>query len=439
MFAPSLIPAALASSLFIAAPAVSQKLCEKDIRFAAKELEKRCGHFFKQKGIAWKKVVKELSKAAKKAKTDQQHYEVLVRLIARVRDGHARVNALDKSMDLKWPGPTNVTGPGMFWCRVNKKIYVKTSWSTAAKAGIKPGMEILKVNGEPAAKWLAARIETMRDLRSFSTDHQAEFYTCHWGLAQKPGTRMKLQLKTIDGKKKNRTLTYSKASSVANGPAYYPDKIVGSKDVRYTKTKDGWGYIHFRRCPSNLPSLVDDALAAVGDVPGMILDFRGNSGGGFDHDALMGRFIPTGKKMSLGHSYSSAGEKPYGGPVVVIVDATVRSAGETASGMFKEDGRAYMIGESPTAGMSASKQTIELPSKKFSLYVAVRSNKSRFQNGRGIEGIGVEPHELTAFDPKDLAALRDTLIERAASILADFPQKKVPYRPARFGWKAPGK
>jgi len=30
----------------------------------------------------------------------------------------------------------------------------------------------------------------------------------------------------------------------------------------------------------------------------------------------------------------------------------VRSAGETGSGIFKEDGRAYMIGESATAGMS---------------------------------------------------------------------------------------
>ena len=42
-------------------------------------------------------------------------------------------------------------------------------------------------------------------------------------------------------------------------------------------------------------------------------------------------------------TYASAGPKPYGGPVVVIIDAGVRSAGETASGMFKEDGRAYEI------------------------------------------------------------------------------------------------
>ena len=81
--------------------------------------------------------------------------------------------------------------------------------------------------------------------------------------------------------------------------------------------------------------------------------------------------------------------------------------GETASGMFKEDGRGYMIGETPTAGMSSRKTTIQLPSGLFSLYVSVSSNKSRFQGGAGIEGIGIVPHETVPYDAKDLAAGRD--------------------------------
>ena len=36
---------------------------------------------------------------------------------------------------------------------------------------------------------------------------------------------------------------------------------------------------------------------------------------------------------------------------------------ETIAGDFKEDGRAYMIGDSPTAGMSSQKETVEVPSK----------------------------------------------------------------------------
>src|SRR6185436_10801739 len=147
----------------------------------------------------------------------------------------------------------------------------------------------------------------------------------------------------------------------------------------------------------------------VGSAKGMILDFRANGGGGFDHEDFMGRFVPQGETLRGGVTYTSRGEHPYGGPIVVIVDAGVVSAGETASGIFKEDGRGYMIGESATAGMSSQKTTIELPSGLFALYVSTSSNKGRFNGGKGIEGIGVIPHEIVEFDPKDLAAGVDTL------------------------------
>ena len=114
--------------------------------------------------------------------------------------------------------------------------------------------------------------------------------------------------------------------------------------------------------------------------------------------------------------------------MVVIVDAGVRSAGETISGMFKEDGRAYMIGETPTAGMSSQKTTIQLPSELFALYVSVGSNKGRFNRGKGIEGIGVPPHEIVEYDPDDLANGEDTLIKRAQELLERFPKRGFPER-----------
>ncbi len=120
---------------------------------------------------------------------------------------------------------------------------------------------------------------------------------------------------------------------------------------------------------------------------------------------------------------------------MVLVDGTVCSAAETGSGMFKEEGRAYLLGESPTAGMSSSKETIALPSGQFELYVSVFSNKARYQGGRGIEGIGMQPHETVALDPEDLAQGKDTLIETGWERLRDFPKNKVPYRPERYGWE----
>ena len=130
-----------------------------------------------------------------------------------------------------------------------------------------------------------------------------------------------------------------------------------------------------------------------------------------------------------------AGPTTYGGPMIVIVDATTVSAGETTSGMFKEDGRAYMIGESATAGMSSSKETIKLPSGKFELYVSVRSNRGSFNGGRGIEGIGVPPQEFVEFDPQDLANGVDTLTKRAQDLLDKFPQKDVRYNPEDYDWQ----
>ena len=118
----------------------------------------------------------------------------------------------------------------------------------------------------------------------------------------------------------------------------------------------------------------------------------------------------------------------------MIVDQSVKSAGETTSGMLKEDGRAYMIGEGPTAGMSSQKTTIDLPSGKFQLYVSTHSNKGRFNGGEGIEGVGIQPHEIVAYEAKDLAQGIDTLIQRAVELLQEFPQGKVRYDPAKYGW-----
>ena len=414
--------------------AAGETVYEKDVGFAIDALGRQCKQLLDSKKIDWKKVEKEFTALAKQEKTDQDHLVVLTRLLARLQDGHCELRRGPKTKELKWPedGPYGVKGEpvgcGMFWCRVGKKLYVKNAWNAAEQVGLEAGSEVLTVDGQPAAKWLDARIAKLRDTISFSTDQQAFYFACHWGLAQPAGSRIELEVKEPDGKTKKRTISYSKGNPVPWGPAVFPKELAEAGDLRFGKLPSGMGYVHVRRCKEDLPARMDEALAKVGDAPGLVLDFRANGGGGFDHDAFLGRFVPQGETLSFGKTYASAGPSPYAGRIVVIVDAGVRSAGETGAGIFKEDGRAYMIGESPTAGMSADKTTIELPSGLFAMYVSVSSNKQRFNGGKGIEGIGVIPHEIVEYDPKDLAAGVDTLIRRADELLANFPAKKVPYQ-----------
>lgn len=408
-----------------------------DVAFAIAAIEKECGALLAAKKIDWKKATAPLLAEAKKVKTPAEHGKLLVRLLARLEDGHCEVRPLPAAKDVKLEWPDKSGGPGLFVCKSGKKLYVKSAWATAAEVGLEPGMELLAIDGLAADKWMEKRVADVRDVVSFSTDQQAFYYACHWGLADAVGTRLELEVKTIGGEKKKRTITFTKRNQVPSGPAFAPEGLETAGDLAFGRTAAGFGYVHLRRMKESVVDDLDTALAKVGDVPGLVLDFRANGGGSFDHEAFIGRFVPAGKTIEFAVKHASAGPRQYGGPIVVIVDAGVRSAGETAADLFKEDGRGYVIGESATAGMSSQKTTIELPSKLFALYVSTRSNHARANGGKGLEGLGVIPHELVEYDAKDLAAKKDTLIARAEALFAKFPQEKVPYDPAKFGWTAP--
>ena len=365
--------APLAAVLLLAAPAAAQSEYQRDMDFALEQLEARCGSFFETKRIDWKQVSKEMRKAAQEVENDQQHLVLLTRLLARLHDGHAEVRKLAGAEDVVWPEDglfgTGVErgDSGLALCRVGRKIYVKVALGPAQDAQLKPGSEVLKIDDEKPEQWLEDRIAGYGDLLSWSTPQQAYFWVTHWGLSGPAGGRIKLEVKEPDGKKKKRTLTLGSSRLRTVGPAVWPEGLQTEGEVSWTTLEGGFGYIYLRRCRGEVVEQMDAALAALGEVPGLILDFRGNGGGGFDHDALLGRFVPAGQELSFAKRIPSAGPRNYGGPVVVLADATTVSAGETGSGMFKEEGRALMLGDSATAGMSSSKETVELPSGRFEL------------------------------------------------------------------------
>ena len=103
--------------------------------------------------------------------------------------------------------------------------------------------------------------------------------------------------------------------------------------------------------------------------------------------------------------------------------------------------RAYLLAEGPvlTIRRWRSYQRIEgpevravkevtTPSGLFTIRFSVSSNKGRFNGGRGIEGIGVPPHEIVPMKAEDLRKNEDTQVKRAVELLQrGFPKGVVEY------------
>jgi hypothetical protein len=401
----------------------------KDVEFLISELPREAGRFFELKQIDWPKVAEQFRDEVKSVHTDEEHMKLCSRLLARLRDGHAGI----VQSKVVWPDEARGrtwTGPGVHLLVSGDSVYVRQASKVAAQAGLKTGARIEKIDGEPALDWLKKKAASMGDARGFSTPHQALYAACHVGLADWSGTTISFDIAEADGQARHIELTRNGGSNYAPiGPVFPPPNLKNYDRNSCGKSASGHAYIHLRKIPGDLDTQLDQMLAEIGDAPGLILDMRANGGGGCDHDAVFGRFIPAGTNWGR---YQGKGPKPFAGPMVVIVDAGVASAGETVGGMFKEDGRAYMIGDSPTAGMSSSKKTLPLPSGLFSAYFSVFSNKARFNKGRGIEGIGVPPHEVVPYDAKELLAGVDTQIRRAEELLSKgFPADIVDYEPPK--------
>lgn len=399
----------------------------EDIDFLLAEFEKQAGHFFGLKKIEWAAVTREFREEVKGVASDGSHLKLCQRLTARLKDGHAgivqsKITLPDESKGRRW------TGPRVHLVTIGDEVLVRLAFKDAEAAGLKSGQRITAINGVPVKQWLDQKVAQMRDTEGYSTGHQALYAACHWGLADWEGSSISFSVRTADGTEKTIVRTRNGGPNFAPlGPVFPPQGLKHLGRQSYGKTKGGCAYIHLRDVPGGLGKQLDTMLEEIGQAPGLILDLRANGGGGCDHGAVFGRFVPKGEFYDR---YEGVAGHPWTGNMVLIIDAGVRSAGETVAGMFKETRRAHTIGDSPTAGMSSSKTAVTVPSGLLTVRFSTHSNMARYNKGRGIEGIGIPPHQTVPYQAEDLAAGKDTQIQTAESLLlTGFPTEEVDYVP----------
>jgi len=182
----------------------------------------------------------------------------------------------------------------------------------------------------------------------------------------------------------------------------------GGADVQWVRLKDGIGYIHIRRIRQNLEVSLDQALTALGDMKGLVLDVRGNSGGGFDTKTAF-------RDFDLAPGEATAPHRPiYQGPIALLIDERCISAGEGWASWFVARKRARSFGTA-TAGASARKETYTLSNGLYKVEIPVKAYTGFLD--RAIERRGLEPDVEVRCTARDLSRGRDRVAEVAVEWL----------------------
>ena len=357
---------------------------------------------FKLKGIDWAGVGRELSPQVAKAETDREFGLLVERLVARLEDSHAWV---EKGSETP-PQPDLPEWGPVLACLTDDRgrpvIYHVGRRTDAWKAGIRPGMTVVSVNGVEAEQAIKAWMEERRTYIGYSSERYLRYDAVRFFVRQpKQNAAVRLELENVNGGRKHADLK-------ADWRVWYIPRLPvpregiddGGGDVEWVKLKDGIGYIHVRRMKQGLEVKLDQALVSLGDLKGLIIDVRGNSGGGFDQGTAFRNF-------DLGKGKTATAHRPHhAGPIALLIDERCISAGEGWASWFVANKRARLFGTA-TAGASARKVMYTLSNGMYKVQIPVKAYNGFLT--RPIERRGLEPDVVVRMNARDLANGVDTV------------------------------
>ena len=364
---------------------------------------------FDLKGIDWKAVGEELLPRAKQAETDEEFGLVCLELVARLEDSHAHLQK--GTLDPPWP-PVPRWDPGLA-CFIDDRqmpvVYYLDKGGPAETAGIQVGTTVLSINGKPAGEAIEECMQKTAKYTGYSSRRYLRYQAARWFVRQmEQDTTVALETEGPDGER--RTVQLPATLGVRYLPRL-PLPVPGVSDsanVSWTTLDGNVGYIYVRRIGGDLIEKLDAAVGELKDARGLVVDVRGNSGGGFDAGRSHRNFaLDDGEEP----------ERPrFKGPMALVIDARCISAGEGWASWFIAKRRARVFGET-TAGASSRKRTYTLKNGFYRVTFPVKAYRGSLD--RPIERRGLEPDVPLRQNAQHLAAGRDTVLEAAKRYLLE--------------------
>ncbi|MHC4945926.1 MAG: S41 family peptidase, partial [Planctomycetota bacterium] len=368
-------------------------------------------------GVDWEGMRERLRPRVAEAQTREEALDLMYEMILSLGASHFGIFPVDR---LEEEGraaddgePYGVTGIDLRVVDGHALVTSVYEGFPAARAGVRPGWEVLEVEG----KDIRARLKERADEIEENSKKELHLtYTVIPLLVGDQGTSKQVTfLDSRDGEVVlDLGLVPRKGNRVAVGHISDLDVWFESK-----RLEGNIGYIAFNRFfdPLQVMKGFNEAMEKFMDSNGIIIDIRGNEGGlpelAF---GMMGWLVE--EPHELGTVYMRDQERKimvqprairYSGKVAVLIDGLSGSAAEVMAGGLKDIGRARIIGTC-SKGEVLPGTFLKLPNEDVFLYT---TDDFISVTGRRPEGLGVLPDIEVCHTREALLQGRDLMIEAA--------------------------
>jgi len=368
-------------------------------------------------GVDWLAVHDELRTKIEAAKSDEAAREVMSEMLDRLHQTHFGIIPANVYDDIEGGGGGPAT-PGIEE-RVLDGHAIVTSvdpGSAAEKSGIKPGWELVKIDG----KELAPVIQKVQDQFAKSTLLDLRLSRSVLGRLMGPhGSAVHLDL--LDGGNHAVALDVERGEPRGKLVTFgnLPPQHVWA-DWRKPRPDVGYAAFNMFMDAELISKTMQDAVEACRECKGFIIDLRGNPGGiGGLATGVAGWFVDQsglrlGTMTMRGATLKFAvfpRPNPFRGPLAVLVDGCSASTAEILAGGLKDLHRARIFGTRTAA--AALPSIIERLPNGDGFQYAIANYVS--EGGEPLEGIGAIPDEQVRLTRHGLLKGHDAPLDAAIS------------------------